>query len=81
MLNKIYTVEATYFMRKTASLFEFGRLNKLFERKIEHIDKYFFLDADSANSLTFQKSPSTTYSTTSPTNSCLSFRKKPKRNL
>ena len=39
MLDRIYTVEATYFLRKSASLFEFGRLNKLFERKIEHIEK------------------------------------------
>lgn len=39
MLDRIYTVEASYFLRKTANLFEFGRLNKLFERKIEHIEK------------------------------------------
>jgi hypothetical protein len=30
MLDKIYTVEATYFLRKAAGLFDFGRLYKLF---------------------------------------------------
>jgi hypothetical protein len=39
MLDKIYTVEATYFLRKTAGLFDFGRLYKLFERKLENVEK------------------------------------------
>jgi hypothetical protein len=39
MLDKIYTVEAPYFLRKTAGMFDFGRLYKLFERKIESIEK------------------------------------------
>lgn len=39
MLDKIYTVDVTYFVKKSASMFEFGRLNKLFERKMEHIEK------------------------------------------
>lgn len=39
MLDKICTVEATYFLRKTAGFFDFGRLYKLFERKLENIEK------------------------------------------
>ena len=39
MLDKIYTVGSTYFIRKSAGLFDFGRLYKLFERKLENIEK------------------------------------------
>ena len=39
MLDRIYTVEATFFLRKSAGLFDFGRLYKLFERKVENIEK------------------------------------------
>ena len=39
MLDRIYTVESTYFLRKTAGLFDFGRLYKLFERKLENVEK------------------------------------------
>jgi len=39
MLDKLYTVGATYFLRKAAGLFDFGRLFKLFERKQENIEK------------------------------------------
>ncbi len=39
MLDRIITVDVTYFVKKSASMFEFGRLNKLFERKMEHIEK------------------------------------------
>jgi len=34
MLDKIYTVEPTFFLRTSAGLFDFGRLYKLFDRKI-----------------------------------------------
>jgi hypothetical protein len=30
MLDKLYTVGATFFVRKTANMFDFSRLNKLF---------------------------------------------------
>ena len=30
MLDKLYTIEATFFLRKSAGLFEYGRLFKLF---------------------------------------------------
>jgi hypothetical protein len=39
MLDKLYTVGAPYFLRKSAGLFDFGRLYKLFERKLENIEK------------------------------------------
>lgn len=51
MLDKIYTVEANFFLRKSAGLLEFGRLYKLFERKMENIEKYPVGYIDSANSL------------------------------
>jgi len=69
MLDKIYTVEASYFLRKTANLFEFGRLNKLFERKIEHIEKYSPGYSGSASSPTSQKWGSTACWTTCQTSS------------
>ena len=40
MLDKIYTIEAGFFVRKSAGMFDFGRLQKLFDRKLEHIEKY-----------------------------------------
>ena len=40
MLDKIYTIEASFFVRKSLGLFDFGRLFKLFERKFEHVEKY-----------------------------------------
>ena len=32
MLDKIYTIEAGFFVRKSAGMFDFGRLQKLFDR-------------------------------------------------
>lgn len=58
MLDRIYTVEATYFLRKTAGLFDFGRLYKLFERKLESIEKYrpaYVESASSRASLIFKR--------------------------
>ena len=43
MLDKLWTVGTTFFVRKSASMFDFTRLNKLFERKLENIDKYYIL--------------------------------------
>lgn len=40
MLDKCYCVGSTFFVRKSAGLFDFTRLYKLFERKNEVIEKY-----------------------------------------
>ena len=42
LLDKFYVVESTFFLRN-ANLFEFGRLNKLFNRRIVHIEKYIII--------------------------------------
>jgi hypothetical protein len=46
MLDTLYTVGTTFFLRKSAGLLEFGRLFKLFERKQENIEKYTQLNKD-----------------------------------
>lgn len=39
LLDKFYVVE-TNFLAKNLDLFEFGRLNKLFNRRLVHIEKF-----------------------------------------
>jgi hypothetical protein len=80
MLDKIYTVEATYFLRKTAGLFDFGRLYKLFERKLENIEKYRLLHAGLANSPASPMSPKVASLRGYPINLCRSFRRRPRKN-
>lgn len=40
MLDRLAIIESSFAIRNTAGFFDFGRLYKLYTRKIEYVDKY-----------------------------------------
>lgn len=43
MLDKIYVVEPNFLVKNTVGVFDFGRLHKLFTKRINYVDNLYEL--------------------------------------
>lgn len=43
MLEKIYVVEPNFLVKNTVGMFDFGRLHKLFSRRLVYVDNLYDL--------------------------------------
>ena len=43
MLDKIYVVEPNFFVKNAVGIFDFGRLHKMFSKRISYIDNLYEL--------------------------------------